>query len=608
MCGIAGILKFNNEITAKECQEVSQIGRALHHRGPDSLQIEKLNNTGVFAGVRLRITDAQNPDSDLPLVYDNRYVIVFNGEIYNHQEIRAKLSSVTWRTQSDTETLAAAYAQWGEDCLSFLEGMYGFAIYDKLTHETFCARDVTGQKPFYYMLDEKRFVFSSEINALLYAVDHDFEFCSRGLANFIANRMILGRHTHIQDIYKLEPGSFMRISKDGDVQCKRYHKLKIGTQTHNDIEDVKGRVRKALEEGCKQSFDIEHPAALLLSGGIDSTAVLAAMMQKGIRPHTFSIGFEKFEGDNHGIPSLFNEFDASDYVAQYFETSHHRISITPQDYLNAIDEWSKIVDEPLDATDAPLLYILFQNINAEGYRLVFSGSGPDEIFDGYGHGSALSNIPLEKLADAYCDKFSWNFGVDYARLMPDFYQGARRDIKKYFEQCLSWYSDENLNSLQATQILNFHGRLSAYEFKQMDLTSMHFGIEARSPLVDKRILDVAFDFAPELKAYKDEEKWIYKKAWEGLVPDPIINREKVGFPTPMEFWFTSEFKNRVSKYLGDGSLIRELGIIDEMYLDKLIEATTPDLRALSYRLYVLEKMLQHQHKLMRKINIIVKAV
>ena len=107
MCGIAGILNFKNEITAKECQEVSQIGRALHHRGPDSLQIEKLNNTGVFAGVRLRITDAQNPDSDLPLVYDNRYVIVFNGEIYNHQEIRAKLSSVTVQrrtAQNHTQT------------------------------------------------------------------------------------------------------------------------------------------------------------------------------------------------------------------------------------------------------------------------------------------------------------------------------------------------------------------------------------------------------------------------------------------------------------------------------------------------------------------------
>lgn len=600
MCGIAGLVNFNKNITLDERLEIETVCKALRHRGPDAQMVKDAGQRCVLGGVRLRMTDAQNPESDLPLLYDNRYVIVFNGEIYNHVEIRKQLPDINWRTQSDTETLVAAYAQWGEECLSHFEGMFAFAIYDLDEKSLFCARDMTGQKPFYYMCDHNRFAFASEINAMLEGFDYSFDFCPQGVANFIANRMILGAHTHIKDLKKLEPGCSLRVNAVGKTEHKRFYKLPIVTLQNSDAQKACTDIKDAVISSCQQTFNIEHPPALLLSGGIDSSGVLAVMKDMGLKPQTYSIGFGAFEGENFGIDSVFNEFDASRYMAEHFDTTHHEIEITPDEYLEAIGQWVSVVDEPLDATDAPLLYLLFQRISKDGYRLVYSGSGPDEVFDGYGHGAALMDVERSNLADAYCDRFSWNFGVEYERLMPAYYQKARQDIKYYFDDVLRLYEEEVLDNLQATQLLNFHGRLSAYEFKQVDLTSMHFGIEVRSPLVDKRVLKAAFDFDPALKAKNGEEKWIYKQAWKDMLPTQIVERKKIGFPTPMEFWFTDSFKRCVSEALGQGALIRTLGILDDEYLDSLIAAESPELRALSYRLYCLECVLQNQQELMNK--------
>lgn len=601
MCGIAGLVRFHQKISEHDALQIDTVCRALRHRGPDAMHVKTAaSNKAVLGGVRLRMTDSLNPKSDLPFLFEERYMIVFNGEIYNHKKLREKLPYTQWQTSSDTETLAAAYACLGEECLNELEGMFAFAIYDMHSGELFCARDITGQKPFYYMDEGDSIIFSSEINALLSGIDGAFEFCPRGIANFIANRMILGRDTHIKGISKLEPGCYMKRSANGDTVYKRYHKIQIKAQTRGDVESVALSIRGALEKSCAATFDMEHPPAILLSGGIDSTGVLAMLHDTGYTPYSYSIGFSAFEGDNQGIPSIFNEFDASRYVAKHYDTYHTELTVTPDMYLAAIDAWTTIMDEPLDATDAPLLYMLFERIAGDGYRLVYNGSGPDEIFDGYGHGASLSHIVLDDIAGAYCDAFSWNFGVEYNRLMPAHFTQARQDIITYFDDILSLYKGEIDDSLQAVQILNFHGRLHAYEFKQMDVTSMHFGIESRAPLIEKSIIDAAFDFAPRLKSHVGEEKWIYKQAWKGVVPEKIINREKAGFPTPMEFWFTRSFKHKVADALGAGALIRKLGILNDSYLDSLIVAENADLRALSYRLYCLEQMMQHQTALMTK--------
>lgn len=597
MCGISGVINFQKHIAFEELSEVSTLTHALKHRGPDSHGFQKFGYKAVLGGTRLRITDSHNPNSDLPFLHRNRYAVVLNGEIYNHKELRQRIPHIRWKTSSDTETLAAAYELWGEKCVEYFEGMFAFGIYDIQEETFFCARDPSGQKPFYYIKDKEAFIFCSELAPLLSNPWRETDFCEDGISEYLAQRMILGADTHIRQIKKLESGCCISITPEGISEPKRYYKIPVGDQTNRNIDELVSDLQERLLTSCNAVLDIEYPAGILLSGGVDSTGVLAAACRKRIKPTAYSIGFAEFEGKNHGIPSIFNEFEYARAAAKHYDIEYREITITPEQYIGAIDRWCRTMDEPLDASEAPMLLLMMEQINADGLRLILSGSGPDEIHDGYGLGQSLENCSLEQVPEAYYDKFSWNFSVDMNKLLPDAAAPTRDRVLSKCRDYLALYDGKVTHTGQAAQLINFHGRLNAYEFAEMDRTSMRHGIEVRSPLIDRRLIEQAFAYDPALKDHQGQSKWLYKQGWRGIVPDHIIDCPKVGFPTPIEFWFTENYSNEVLNTMGNESLVSRMEMVDSTYLGKLLSTQDANHRAFFYRLYTLEKMLSYQSSL-----------
>lgn len=591
MCSIAGIISKKAPFNTGHNAELGHLLDQMHHRGPDAHHARQCSATAALGSNRLRITDAHNPNADMPFCSsDGRYTIIFNGEIYNHQNLRTEIGNYPFRTNSDTETLLAAYQRWGKDCLEKLEGMFAFCIHDSLTDEIFMACDPTGQKSIYIYEDDESLVFASEIAPLISNPYRSKSWDMDGLAEFIAHRFIVGDNTHIKEIRKLSPGSFLTI-KNGCSEQKRYYQIPVGDQNRHDIEAVKSDIRQAVESGCRETFNLEVPHGLLLSGGIDSTAVLAMAAQSGIDMATYSVGFKPTDEKISGSQSVFDEFEHSRSLAALYGTDHHEITLSDVDYCEYLDKWIAYSGEPLGSQEAPCLIKLFEEAGRDA-RVIFTGSGPDELFDGYSYGEQIKHTPLHALPETYFNRFHWCGDVDLKQLMPG--QAVAANTATKYRGFLAPYGSDVKDTLQAVQLLHFHGRLAAYEFRQMDVISMRHSIEARSPLIDKRLIEAAFHFDPALKQMNDDEKGIYKQALRGLVPDSIIDRKKQGFPIPAEMWFSQPFEERAQILFEPNALLTTTGLVDRAYLKQIWNQRDTDHRNIFSRLYTLEKIMRGQ--------------
>lgn len=253
--------------------------------------------------------------------------------------------------------------------------------------------------------------------------------------------------------------------------------------------------------------------------------------------------------------------------------------------------------EPVDATEAPMLMQIFKHIADDGLRLAYGGSGPDEIFDGYGLASAFNNTKASA-AETYFSKFMWLFDVNPELLLPETYNTMKAHVTGKLEGITKPYANKTTSKAQLAQHINLQGRMQAYEFNELDLTSMAHSVEARSPLIATPVIEAAFSFNPELKNHNNTPKWIYKEAWRGIVPDAFIDRPKAGFPTPMEFWFSEAYEAEVEETLFDSSApLTHMGLLDTTYLKQCWENKTPFYRCVFYRLFCLNLMLAAQNNL-----------
>lgn len=593
MCGITGILNQQKPVEAEDFNEISHLLTALDHRGPDHNGYQKISPHGLFGSTRLRITDPKARRADMPMTSAcKRYTVVYNGEIYNHRQLRAALPDYPFQTESDTETLLAGFAKWGVDCLSRLEGMFAFALYDSLTRQTVFAVDPSGQKFLYYLQDDLGFVFASEIQALITDRRRKKNWDKAGLSEFIAQRMIVGPDTHIREIKKLESGTYGVLKANGDFTLNRYYTVPIGDQTKTDIDAIKTDIKHATHAACDQTFDLDVSYGYFLSGGIDSALVTHYAKEAGLDLQTYSIGFTPFKGERFDLPSTFNEFEYSRYMAAQLESDHSEIVITPDQYATAIDQWVDICGEPLDSTEAPMLIHLFDAV-PDHCKVIFCGSGPDESFDGYGHGAALGDIDPSMRSAAYYDRFNWTFSVDLDRLLPHHAETREAVIDK-LDGFLSLYQDTALNNMQSVQLINLHGRCTSYEYRQMDVISMRHSKEVRSPLAGTGLTKAAFDFAPELKNHNGVPKGIFKDSFRGTLPERIIDRKKEGFPTPIEFWFSAAYEDRLQAAFSANQPLFSLGIIDEEYFRDIQARRHPEYRAILYRMYLLSRLIEQQ--------------
>lgn len=594
MCAIAGVINFAKKADEYEKKEVRRMLDCMTHRGPDYSGTESVDHRGVLGSNRLCITDPDNKEAHMPMYSNDRSCcIVFNGEIYNHKGLRKHLTGYPFRTRSDTEVILAAYQAWGKECVDRFEGMFAFCLYDFKTKSFFFAIDPSGQKPLYYLIDEHALVFASEIEALIFNNHRKKTWDVYGIAEAVAVRYTIGADTHVKEIKKLRSGHWMICNEQG-IRIHQYYTVPIGDQARSDSAAITRDIAETVHAGCTETFDLEVPYGMLLSGGVDSSSVLAEACKAHIPMNTFSIGFQPLEGETFGERSIFDEFAYSRLIARTFGTRHTEIVINSHEYFHYLKQWIDIMGEPLGSQEAVCLCKLFGTVK-ETCRVIFCGSGPDEVFDGYANGYFLANKPgvtPENITSHYYDSFLWLFDVQPDHLMPGI--DVRSRVIAKLEDFLEPYRSRVEDVLQLTQLINFHGRCVSYEYRQMDTISLANSVEVRTPLADRRVTAAAFNCAPGLKNMNGDEKWIFKQAMKRLLPDTITSRKKAPFPIPKELWFTEEYETMVAPLLDDQSPLFQLDILDKDYVRFAWASGNPNMRNVFYRLLVINRVMEKQ--------------
>jgi asparagine synthase (glutamine-hydrolysing) len=599
MCGIAGVLNLWGTLGPSAEAEVEHLLAHMAYRGPDHRGILRVGSNVVIGTNRLAITDPANPAAHMPMSSpDGRFHVAWNGEIYNFRELRRQL---TWRfrTASDTEVLLAAYARWGAACFEQLRGMFAVAIVDRGEDRVVLGVDPSGQKPLVWHLDGNKLIFASEIGALVADPFRSFEIDPVAIASVAAMCYLVGPRTHIRHIRRVEPGT--RLVVDGDrVTVRRWWRVPLGDQSDDEVLRVAGRIRGAVQDACTATATgLEVPAGVLLSGGVDSTTVLAGIRSEAGAVGCHSVGFAAIDGEAFQ-PTVFDEFEHAALAADRFGCAHRTVRIDADDYFRCLERWLDLIDEPLASREGPSLCAVVEAAS-ETCRVLFCGSGVDEVFDGYGHGArvrAAGAVHPDDVVRAYVDGALWLFGVALDRLVPD--TDVLPHLHAACSELVEPYAGEEVDPLQLVQLLDLHGRCVTYEHRQVDAVTMAYSVEARAPLAERGVIEAAFAFHPALKQLGGRPKGIFIEAVRPLVPARLADRVKAGFPVPSQLWSTPQFAAAIDRTLEPGGTLDGLGIFDLAYLRQLAASPIPSDRNVFFRLVVIDGVLSRQGSAMTK--------
>jgi asparagine synthase (glutamine-hydrolysing) len=556
MCGIVG---FN----WRDEKLLKRMMAAVKHRGPDESG-SYLDDRVSLGHQRLKVIDLVTGRQPIHNE-DGAIQIVFNGEIYNYLELKEGLldKGHQFYTRTDTEVIVHAYEEYGTDCVNHLEGVFAFAIWDVSQKRLFLARDRLGIKPLYYYVSGDKFVFASELKAILEYGGAKRDVDLSALNEFFTYRYVPSQRTLIRGIYKLLPGHTLTL-KDGKIETSQYWDVDEDI-TDEPEEYYIERLRELLRKSVKQRLMSEVPLGVYLSGGLDSTCVVALMNEMTDRIKTFSVGFGA-EGED--------ELEYARFVSRYFGTDHHEINIGEKD-LGLLPEMVWHMDEPVgDAATLPT-YVLSSFAKKE-VTVVLAGEGGDELFAGYdnyrimmlGHSLArlFPGFVNHRLFPAIAGYFPESGNVRRALNLlaapsqADRYLGimslfSRDELKRLGDFSL----DSNLNNYfpDYARLLNrllYFGLktwLPSDFFIKADKMTMAHAVEERVPILDRHIVEFAFTVPTRLKLRGLSGKYIFKKAMAGVVPDQIIKRRKHGFNVPADYWFRHSLKDTLARLLGE---------------------------------------------------------
>ena len=582
MCGIAGVLTFDG--APVEQATLAAMGNCLRHRGPDAAGYH--TDATAIPGIglvhrRLSIIDLSTA-ADQPLPNEDGSVLVLlNGEIYNFRELRSALASRhSFRSHGDTEVIAHLYEERGEDAVAALDGMFALAIWDARARRLLLARDHFGKKPLYYWHDERRLVFGSEIKALL-AAGVPVEMAEENLGEYLAFGYVPTPRTLFRGIQKLPPASLVVIGADAEgVRPPRaYWDLRFppeGGAARVRLGDAADRVRDLLFAAVRKRLVADVPLGLLLSGGVDSAAV-AAIMARLVsgRVKTFTVGFE---GD-----AFFDERPYAQSVARDLDTEHHASIVRPEAGA-LLETLLDHHDEPFGDSSALPTYLVAREARAH-VTVVLNGDGGDETFAGYDrfHAALLADRIPSPLAHALRAA---------AHFVPEgpSHHTKRRRIRRFAdkaalpfdERIFAWTSFFDLPALEAIDAGGLANRdrvLSSYRealercaggsvlsrllylnartyllddlLPKMDRMTMAHGLEARSPMLDRNLIEYVAGLPDRLKRRGGRGKIVLKKAVADMLPSEILSRPKHGFGVPLGEWFRGELKPRVEALLLD---------------------------------------------------------
>jgi len=571
--------------------EVEAMCDAMVLRGPDD-EGYYVNGSVGLGMRRLSIIDlatGQQPAHN----EDGSIQVVLNGEIYNFQELRAEMEARGHRfyTSSDTEVIVHLYEEYGEDCVHQLRGMFAFALWDDHRKKLLLVRDRLGIKPLFFGEFDGKLVFASELKALLQLPWVKRELNWSSVAHLFSFSTTPSSESIIAGIHKLEPGHILNIGHGRPPSIRPYWDVFFDTDSvHDEAWFVEG-LRERLEESVRLRMICDVPFGAFLSGGIDSSAVVATMTQLSDRPvKTFTIGFPEKE---------FNEISHAREVAKTFGTEHHELILEP-DVIGILQDLAWHLDEPFGDSSAIPTYMVCQ-LAAQHVKVVLTGDGGDEIFAGYDKYSVeqrerryrhipslfrslmgtvgglmaegmkgrnfLRHIALNG-ADRYLDAGTLFDAEERGAL---FQQSAAEhmlseDPWKDLSACLA---REDSHWLSAIQYLDIKTYLPLDILTKVDRMSMAHSLEARVPLLDHKLVEFAATIPAGLKLHQGRTKHILKQALEGILPQPIIDRPKQGFAVPLGRWFRGELSGFVHDLLLSPSS-RARNIFNSAYIEKLL--------------------------------------
>lgn len=568
MCGINGVYNLKDLSNPKEI--IAKMNESTSHRGPDSTD-SYTDNDIVLGHNRLSIIDLTDGANQPLFSNDGNLVLIFNGEIYNYLKLKETLKDdYEFKTSSDTEVLLAAYQKWGKKCLHKLDGMFAFALWDRVTKTLFIARDRLGIKPIYYFDNNKHLAFSSELRGLMNLPFVGNKINQEGLIDYLRYGTVHAPATIIEGVKMLLPGHYICVSPD-EYQLEEYWNLGsfINRKAENQsYEEVTKEVRERLSKAVKDRMQADVPYGAFLSGGIDSSAIVGLMSEASAQPvKTFSISFNEKD---------YSEAKYARIIAEKFKTDHTEINLTPADFLKELPDAMNAMDHP--STDGLNSYMVAKVTKESGVTMALSGLGGDELFAGYDIFHRAVNLLDKKWLFSFpmfmrkaiagglrlvkpsiaSDKISETITQKYLEL-PYYYPINRQiltdDIVKKItnkivlpENAVFKIGLENLDVekegfnapfLSKVSYLEMNTYMQNVLLRDVDQMSMASALEVRVPFLDHHLVEYVHGVPDEYKFPYSPKKLLVDSMGD-LLPPEIVNREKMGFVFPWQVWMKED--------------------------------------------------------------------
>ena len=563
MCGICGELRLDGRST--DMAAVQAMTGKLERRGPDHEGLFSDGGLG-FGHRRLSVIDLSEHANQPMVDQELRLVLVYNGAIYNYRELRRELQRMGYHffSHGDSEVILKAWHAWGDQCIKRLHGMFAFAIWDERKQCLFLARDRLGIKPLYYSLDDKRLRFASNMQALLAGGGIDKNIDPIALHHqFTLHAVIPAPRTILQGIRKLAPGHSMTIDHQGVGEQKRYWSFPA-TRPDEPLSDREwiDAAHDSLRQAVAKRNDVaDVPVGVLLSGGLDSSLLVALLAEAGISDlRTFSVGFEDTQEESG------SEFEYSDQVVKRYGTRHHKFLVPNSEVLNRLPEAVDAMAEPMFGQDAVAFYLLAEQVSKE-IKVVQSGQGADEVFGGYfwypRMQAETQGSPVERFARHYFDRDH----SEYRRMIEPAFAGEDY-TSQLIEQLLAEPDADTF--LDAVLRMDVTTLITDDPVKRVDNMTMAWGLEARVPFLDHELVELAARCPPEVKL-KENGKYLLKQISRGILPDAVIDRPKGYFPMPALKYVRGEFLDFMRDIVNSDAC-RQRGIYQRSYLDRLLSA------------------------------------
>ena len=584
MCGINGKIKLDMGQVSEN--EITLMNDALRHRGPDDSGIWIEKNIG-FGHRRLSIIDLSDAGHQ-PMEFDD-LVIVYNGEIYNFLELRKELESKGYRFKSktDTEVILASYKEWGTGCLDKFRGMFAFVIYDKSLNILFGSRDRFGKKPFKYYFDDGVFIFASELKAILTQEEVKTEVDWEAIDDYLTLQYVPHPKTGFKGIYKLPQAHYFILDlSTKKFEITRYWNLNYSKKMKLSEEEWIKLLDDALKESVKLRMISDVPIGAFLSGGVDSSAIVAFMSQFTDKVKTFSIGFEE------------KDFDETEYarmVAKKYDTEHHELIVKADDMFKHIEELVYQYEEPY-ADSSQLPTFILSQFTKEHVTVALNGDGGDENFGGYDKyaihlfAKYMKKMPFKNSFSLFFKiignnkghiffknlaQDNWRQHLNYTNYFDtyskqEFYTDQFKEKMRhhstygFFEKIM--HTANNLEYMDKIFYLDFNSYVSDDLMVKVDIATMANGLESRSPLLDHKFVELAAKIPSDLKLGFNSRKHIFKKMLAKYLDDDILYRKKKGFSVPLDNWFRNELKDYIM-----GVLLSEDGLVMQIMKRNMVE-------------------------------------